>query len=50
MANVSRNSRSAVGRNDPTTASTATAKAMSVADGIAQPTRRPSGCRPLTSR
>ena len=36
-ARVSRNSRSADGRREPTTASTATANAMSVAVGIAQP-------------
>ena len=41
-ASVSRNARSAVGRFDPTTASTASANAMSVAAGIAQPRGRPS--------
>ena len=47
-ASVSRNARSAVGRLEPTTASTASANAMSVAAGTAQP----SGCPPfaLTAR
>ena len=36
-ARVSRNARSAVGRFEPTTASTASANAMSVAAGTAQP-------------
>ena len=39
-ARVSRNARSCVGRLPPTTASTASAKAMSVAAGIAQPPER----------
>jgi hypothetical protein len=38
-ASVSRNARNGVGSADPTTASTASANAMSVALGIAQPTR-----------
>ena len=38
-ARVSRNRRSALGRCEPTIASTATANAMSVAVGIAQPPR-----------
>src|ERR687897_155301 len=42
-ARVSRNVRSAVGRWVLITASTARAKAMSVADGIAQPSSAPSG-------
>jgi hypothetical protein len=42
-ARVSRNVRSAVGRWVLITARTARAKAMSVADGMAQPRRTPSG-------
>ena len=40
-ARVSRNARSAVGRFEPTTASTASANAMSVAAGTAQPSGWP---------
>ena len=47
-ASVSRNARSAAGRNRPVTASTARAKAMSVAHGMAQP--RAAGCPALTAR
>ena len=43
-ASVSRNARRAVGRLDPTTASTASANAMSVAAGIAQPSGLAAGC------
>ena len=49
-ASVSRNARSAVGRFDPTTASTARAKAMSVAAGIAQPSRAPSPVKAVDGR
>ena len=42
MASVSRNARTACGSPDPTMASTARAKAMSVAIGMAQPAGCPS--------
>ena len=48
-ARVSRKVRSAVGRWVPITASTASAKAMSVAVGIAQPCSAPPPVPRLTS-
>ena len=48
-ASVSKNARRAVGRAEPITARTASANAMSVAAGIAQPRRSPPVIRSLTS-
>ena len=45
MASVSRKARSAVGSADPRTASTASANAMSVAIGTAQPCGAPGSAR-----
>jgi hypothetical protein len=49
-ASVSRNARSDTGRCEPATASTARAKAMSVAAGIAHPSARPSEATTFTTR